>query len=120
MSKQNFKSQAKRKRELAKLDKRQAKDQKRASRRVDQADPAVAVAPALGLVLGWSGWGPSLVGLLGGFVIGALVGLGLLASNRVSRGAHIPHGPFMLAGAALALVAGEPVWQGYLNLVGLA
>ena len=80
----------------------------------------VAVAPALGLVLGWSGWGPSLVGLLGGFVIGALVGLGLLASNRVSRGAHIPHGPFMQAGAALALVAGEPVWQGYLNLVGLA
>jgi hypothetical protein len=47
MSKQNFKSQAKRKRELAKLDKRQAKDQKRASRRVDQSDPAVAVAPAL-------------------------------------------------------------------------
>ena len=47
MSKQNFKSQAKRKRELAKLDKRQAKDQKRASRRVDQSDPAAAVTPAL-------------------------------------------------------------------------
>ncbi len=47
MSKQNFKSQAKRKRELAKLDKRQAKDQKRAARRGDPADPAVAVAPAL-------------------------------------------------------------------------
>ena len=33
MSKQNFKSQAKRKRELAKLDKRTAKDQKRAAKR---------------------------------------------------------------------------------------
>lgn len=48
MSKQNFKSQAKRKRELAKLDKRQAKDQKRALRKAEQrtAEPiAVAASP---------------------------------------------------------------------------
>jgi hypothetical protein len=51
MSKQNFKSQAKRKRELAKLDKRQAKDQKRAARRGDPADPAVAVAVAPALAV---------------------------------------------------------------------
>ena len=37
MSKQNFKSQAKRKRELAKLDKRTAKDQKRAVRKAERA-----------------------------------------------------------------------------------
>jgi hypothetical protein len=45
MSKQSFKSQAKRKRELAKLDKRLAKDQKRALRKAEQhaADPALAV-----------------------------------------------------------------------------
>lgn len=46
----NFKSQAKRKRELAKLDKRQAKDQKRALRKAersgaDVAAPVVAIAP---------------------------------------------------------------------------
>jgi hypothetical protein len=48
----NFiKSQAKRKRELAKLDKRQAKDQKRAQKKAadrsgtDGAAPALAVAP---------------------------------------------------------------------------
>ncbi|HET7607697.1 MAG TPA: hypothetical protein VFL84_03400 [Gammaproteobacteria bacterium] len=46
----NFKSAAKRKRELAKLDKRHAKDQKRALRRAERsaADvgaPAPAVAP---------------------------------------------------------------------------
>jgi hypothetical protein len=51
MPKQNFKSHAKRKRELAKLDKRTAKDQKRAAQRVQQSDadtplPAVA-APAV-------------------------------------------------------------------------
>jgi hypothetical protein len=44
MSKQNFKSQAKRKRELAKLDKRQAKDQKRALKRAEEGGPVVAVA----------------------------------------------------------------------------
>ena len=47
MPKQNFKSHAKRKRELAKLDKRQAKDQKRAERRGDQPDAGSAVEPAL-------------------------------------------------------------------------
>ena len=46
----NFKSQAKRKRELAKLDKRQAKDQKRALRKAersgaDAAAPVVVTAP---------------------------------------------------------------------------
>ena len=80
----------------------------------------VALAPVLGLVLGWSGWGPSLVGLLGGFVLGAVVGVGLLLTRRVARGVHVPHGPSMLVGAALALVAGEPLWQDYLSLVGLA
>jgi hypothetical protein len=44
MSKQNFKSQAKRKRELAKLDKRLAKDQKRASRRAETSEPVVGIA----------------------------------------------------------------------------
>jgi hypothetical protein len=43
MPKQNFKSHAKRKRELAKLDKRAAKDQKRASRRGEPLEGAEAV-----------------------------------------------------------------------------
>ena len=50
MPKQNFKSHAKRKRELAKLDKRQAKDQKRALQRAQQSDAGVAVAVAVASV----------------------------------------------------------------------
>jgi hypothetical protein len=47
----NFKSQAKRKRELAKLDKRQAKDQKRALRKAERSGVAVVVAaPAPAIV----------------------------------------------------------------------
>lgn len=79
----------------------------------------VALAPVLGLLLGWLGWGPSLVGLMGGFVVGAFVGLGLLASRRAAARSRVPHGPFLLAGAALGLFGGEPLWQAYLVLVGL-
>jgi leader peptidase (prepilin peptidase)/N-methyltransferase len=79
----------------------------------------VALAPVLGLALGWLGWGATLTGLMGGFVIGALVGVVLIATQRAGAKSRIPHGPFMLSGAALGLFAGEPLWQGYLGLVGL-
>ena len=80
----------------------------------------VALAPLLGLALGWLGWGPALVGLLGGFVVGALVGAVLMGVGRAGRRTKVPHGPFMLLGAGLGLFAGEPVWSAYLGLVGLA
>ena len=80
----------------------------------------VALAPLLGLTLGWLGWGASLTGLLGGFVLGALVGLLLMAVGRAGRRSRVPHGPFMLAGAALGLFAGQPLWHAYLELTGLA
>lgn len=80
----------------------------------------VALAPLLGLVLGWSGWGPSAVGLMGGFVIGSVVGVALMLAGRAGGRSRIPHGPFLLAGAALGLFAGNGLWQAYLGLVGLA
>ena len=79
----------------------------------------VALAPVLGLALGWLGWGASLVGLAMGFAIGAVVGVVLIASGRHRRGARIPHGPFLLSGAAVGLFAGTTLWDGYLRVVGL-
>lgn len=79
----------------------------------------VALAPVLGLALGWLGWGPSVVGLLAGFVVGAVVGIALLAVGAAGRRARIPHGPFLLAGAAIGMVLGQPIWRTYLTLVGL-
>jgi leader peptidase (prepilin peptidase)/N-methyltransferase len=79
----------------------------------------VALAPVLGLALGWLGWGPSVVGLGSGFVVGAVVGVALLAAGRVRVGAGVPHGPFLLTGAALGMFAGAPLWSAYLALVGL-
>lgn len=43
----NFKSQAKRKRELAKLDKRQAKEQKRALRKAERSGTDASPLPAV-------------------------------------------------------------------------
>jgi leader peptidase (prepilin peptidase)/N-methyltransferase len=79
----------------------------------------VALAPVLGLLLGWLGWGPTLVGLLAGFVVGAGVGVVLLATGRAQRRAQVPHGPFLLTGAAVGLYAGDLLWRGYLGLFGL-
>ena len=78
----------------------------------------VVLAPLLGLALGWLGWGPSVVGLFGGFVVGAVVGLVLMAGGKVGRRAKVPHGPFMLAGTAIGLFAGQPIWDAYLNTLG--
>ncbi|GAB6986434.1 prepilin peptidase [Nocardioides pyridinolyticus] len=80
----------------------------------------VALAPVLGLVLGWLGLGPAVVGLGAGFVIGAVVGVVLLATGLARRGARVPHGPFLLSGALLGMLAGAPLAAAYLSLVGLA
>lgn len=77
----------------------------------------VKLAALLGLVLGWLGWGPSALGLFAGFAVGAAVGVGLLAAGRVTRGAPIAHGPFLLVGAAIGVVAGGAAAHAWLSLV---
>ncbi|HEX3830022.1 MAG TPA: prepilin peptidase [Sporichthyaceae bacterium] len=79
----------------------------------------VVLAPSLGLVLGWLGWGPSLIGLLAGFGVGALVGVALIAAGRAQRRSAVPFGPFMLAGAAFGIFAGSDLWSAYLRVVGV-
>ena len=80
----------------------------------------VVLAPVLGLALGWLGWGATLVGLLSGFAVGALVGVALIWTGVAGRKTRVPHGPFLLTGAALGLFVGQPVWSAYLGIVGLA
>jgi leader peptidase (prepilin peptidase)/N-methyltransferase len=74
----------------------------------------VKLAGVLGLHLGWLGWAELVVGALAGFVLVAAVALGLLASRRVTRDSQVPFGPYMLAGALLGIVAGQPVAAAYL------
>lgn len=79
----------------------------------------VKLAGLLGLALGWLGWGELVVGGFSAFLLGGAFAVVLVALRRAGRGSGIPFGPWMLAGAALAIFAGEPLWLGYLRLVGL-
>jgi leader peptidase (prepilin peptidase)/N-methyltransferase len=63
------------------------------------------LAVSLGTLLAWFGW-PTLVrGVVAGFLLGGLYGAGLLVFRRATRNQKVAFGPFMLAGAFLAILA---------------
>ena len=76
----------------------------------------VKLAGVLGMATAWSGWGAWAVGLFGGFLFGGLFGIGLLVLGRGGRKSRVPFGPFMLAAALVAVLAGERLAQAYLSL----
>jgi leader peptidase (prepilin peptidase) / N-methyltransferase len=76
----------------------------------------VKLAGLLGLYLGWLGWSSVWIGAFAGFLLGGLVGAVLLIAGRATRKTAIPFGPYMLAGALLAVLVAGPVatWYGSL------
>jgi leader peptidase (prepilin peptidase)/N-methyltransferase len=66
----------------------------------------VRLSGVLGLALGWVGWAELLLGIWSGLLLGGILG-GLL--SLVTRRRDYPFGPFMLAGALLGVVLGQPV-----------
>lgn len=77
----------------------------------------VKLAGLLGLYLGWVGWPALIVGWFAAFLLGGVFSIGLLAMRRAGRKTGIPFGPWMLAGAAVGLVAGAAVADWYLALL---
>ena len=77
----------------------------------------VKLAPLLGLYLGWLGWGAVAIGAFAAFLLGGLVGVALLAARVASRKTKIPFGPYMLAGAFLAIFVGAPIAHWYSSLL---
>jgi leader peptidase (prepilin peptidase) / N-methyltransferase len=75
----------------------------------------VKLAGVLGLLLGWLGWGPLAVGAVAAFLLGGLAGLALVAARRGGLRTALPFGPFMLAGALLGVLVGEPVAAAYVG-----
>jgi leader peptidase (prepilin peptidase) / N-methyltransferase len=67
------------------------------------------LAGLLGLVLGYLSWAAVLVGAFTGFVLGALVGVVVLASGRGNRKTALPFGPFLIAGTLIAIFAGDTI-----------
>ncbi|GAA4749611.1 A24 family peptidase [Amnibacterium soli] len=80
----------------------------------------VKLAAVLGLFLGQLGVGPLVVGVAAGFLLGAAFGVALLLLRRATRRSGIPFGPWMLLGAWIGVLAGDPLAHAYLVLCGLA
>ena len=75
----------------------------------------VKLAGELGIYLGWLGWAEVITGGFLGFLFGGVVGVGLMMLRRAGRKSQIPFGPFMLAGALVAILAGGALADLYLD-----
>jgi leader peptidase (prepilin peptidase)/N-methyltransferase len=79
----------------------------------------VKLAGVIGLMLGWVGWAALAVGALAAFLLGGLAAVVLIVARRARRTTGIPFGPWMLGGAWVGILLGEPIARGYLALFGL-
>ncbi|MCJ7724913.1 MAG: prepilin peptidase [Acidimicrobiia bacterium] len=75
----------------------------------------VKLALLLGTFLAHRSWEALSVGVFGGFLIGGLIGAGLLLVRRLGRKDAMPFGPAMVMAAGLAVVWGEPIVTWYLG-----
>jgi leader peptidase (prepilin peptidase)/N-methyltransferase len=79
----------------------------------------VKFSGVLGLYLGWVSWGAVIIGTFAAFVLGAVVGIAVLVGGRGGRKTKVPFGPFMVLGAYLGLLAGDPIASWYTGLIGV-
>lgn len=73
----------------------------------------VKLAFSLGLYLGWLGWGQVFLGGFLAFLLGAVVGVALIATKIKSRKDVVPFGPFLALGAMLTILWGDPILRWY-------
>jgi leader peptidase (prepilin peptidase)/N-methyltransferase len=66
----------------------------------------VRLAAMLGLGLGWLGWRYVVLGFFSANLIGAAIGMTLIATKRMSRNQQVPYGVFLAMGTAFAIFAG--------------
>ncbi|GAA4354076.1 prepilin peptidase [Angustibacter luteus] len=79
----------------------------------------VKLAGVLGIYLGWLSWGVLLLGAFAGFLLGGVYGIVLMLAGRAGRKSKIPYGPFMLAGAMVAVLVGERLVEAYRGMIGI-
>lgn len=73
----------------------------------------VRLAGLLGMTVGWLSVGHVVVALFLGFLLGAVVGVALMVTGRKGRKDLLPFGPFLAAGAYLALLFGTRILDWY-------
>ena len=67
----------------------------------------VRLAALLGLDLGWLGASQVMLGIFAGFVLAAVVGVGLMVTRKAGRRDAVPFGPFLAAGTLFVLMGGD-------------
>ena len=77
----------------------------------------VKLSGVVGLYLGWVGWGALAIGAFAAFLVGGLVGIGVILFAGGGRKSKIPFGPFMLVGALIGIFAGEGLAHAYNTLL---
>lgn len=78
----------------------------------------VKLAGLLGGVLAYLSWSTLVVGAFLGFLLGALVGIAVMALGRGTRKTALPFGPFMIAGALIAIFAAVPLADAFRHVTG--
>jgi leader peptidase (prepilin peptidase)/N-methyltransferase len=71
------------------------------------------LAAFTGVILGWRS---ELVGFFLGILIGAVISIVLMVAGKKGRKSRIPFGPFLAAGALIALFWGQAIWDAYIGL----
>jgi leader peptidase (prepilin peptidase)/N-methyltransferase len=66
----------------------------------------VRLAPVLGLGLGWMGVRYVVLGFFAANLVGAILGLALVATGRIGRRSRVPYGVFLALGTFVALFVG--------------
>lgn len=64
----------------------------------------VKLGGGIGIYTGWLGWDHVFGAVVLGFVLGGLAALVLVLTRRATGSTHLPFGPAMLAGGAVALL----------------
>jgi leader peptidase (prepilin peptidase)/N-methyltransferase len=75
----------------------------------------VRLALVLGLSLGWLGIGYVLLGFFAGNLIGAVIGVVLIATKHIERQSRIPYGVFLALGCGVAVFAGPELLRPFSN-----
>ena len=76
----------------------------------------VRLSIVLGLSLGWLGAGYVFLGFFAANLIGAVIGIWLIASKQMARQSQVPYGIFLASGCAVAVFAGPWLLRPFTNL----